>query len=417
MRRRAALISGLLWLSVSGCGQHPDGARVVPGHSDVVVTRPLVELFSWWTARGEAEALQALIDTHKRAHPTARLFNAAAASGSKARESLSERIASGQPPDMFQQNAHDLRAFVGKHPGQLLPLDELFDGLDLGQSVYPEVIRDVTLGGHIYAMPVNIHRENTLFFNRRLLAAHGIAPPSSFEDLLAACQRLKERGVVPLATSHQGWILRILFNSIAMGRLGSEQYYRYFTGDLPADDPGLREAIRVFAEVLENYVNPDAGEEGFGWTSAAQAVYTGDAAMFLHGDWAKGYFAQLGWKPGVDFGAVGAPGAEGLFLYGVDTFSLPRCAPNTAGAKALLRTIASTEGQVAFNNLKGSSPIRSDVAAADLDAVARVTAADLQQASRRMLVRGREAWDEALAQFAKDRDQEKLFQAYVQNPP
>jgi len=28
--------------------------------------------------------------------------------------------------------------------------------------------------------------------------------------------------------------------------------------------------------------------------------------MFLHGDWAKGLFVQLGWEPGTDFGVVGA---------------------------------------------------------------------------------------------------------------
>jgi glucose/mannose transport system substrate-binding protein len=414
-----ALAALLLCMTVSGCGTSnaidapsTEGSGAIDG-----LERPLVELFSWWTAPGEAEALQTLIEEHRRLHPDARLFNAAAASGSKARDRLAERLSVGDPPDLFQNNAHDLPAFVAKHPGQLRPLDDLVDELALRQSFYPELIPDVTLDGHVYGMPVNVHRENALFFNQRLLRQHGLRPPQTLDELLTTCRVLKANGVVPIATSFQGWILRIMFNSIAMGKMGSEHYYRYFTGSLPPDDATLRQAIDVFADVLENYTNPDAGEDGFGWTNAAQAVYTGDAALFFHGDWVKGYFMQLGWSPGEDFGVVAAPGGQGLFLYGVDVFSLPHGAPNERGALAFLSTVASLPGQVVFNNLKGSSPTRSDIALERLDPVARATVQDLQQAERRMLLRGREAWDNALAAFARSRDRQALFRAYVDNPP
>ena len=378
---------------------------------------PLVELFSWWSAPGEAEALEALIDTHHQREPGARVFNSAAASGSKARDVLEDRLLSNRPPDIFQEYIHAMRAVASQAAGKRIPLDDLFDGLGLRGVVFPEIVRDVTREGHIYAMPVNVHRENTLLYNRRIFAAHHLAVPRTVSDFLAACRQLKAAGVIPVATANEGWILRIMFNSLAIGVMGIDQYQEYFMGWRAADVPRLKQSIDLFAEVIENYVNPDSGDEGFGWTNAAQAVFNGDAAMFLHGDWGKGYFVQLGWNGETDFGLATAPGGAGMFLYGVDAFALATGAHNDPGARSFLATVASPAGQVAFNRIKGSSPIRPDVQRDDLDVLGRETLADLEHARIRMLVRSRPIWEDALAAFSRDHDRQRLLRAFLDNPP
>jgi len=376
----------------------------------------VVEIFSWWVAPGEAEALQALVDVNKTQHPKDRVFNAAAASGDQARAKLAERLAANDPPDLFQQNSHEISAFLEKNPGSLEPLNQLFEAQGLTSAVMPEVLQSVTVGGQIYAMPVNIHRENSLFYNKQIFADHNVKPPTTLAEFLTACETLKGEGVTPIATGYQGWILRILFNSLAMGSMGADAYHDFMTGG-PRDDEALKVAIDVFADVLENYINEDASDADFGWTNAAEAVFDGKAAMFLHGDWAKGYYVQLGWTPGIDFGVLGAPGASDLFWYGVDTFSLPVGAPNAKGADDFLATIGSLQGQVAFNKLKGSTPVRPDVPRAQLDSEGRATLDDLQNASYRMAVVNKDEWDVAMLAFAMDRDKDALFQAYVEHPP
>lgn len=379
--------------------------------------RELVEIFSWWSAPGEAEALEALIAAHQTTHPGARIFNAAAASGTRAREWLGERLDRNEPPDIFQDYIHQLRA-VARHATETkMPLDDLFDRLGLRHAIFPELINDVTRDGHIYAMPVNVHRENTLFYNRRLLAAHHVAVPTTIQELLAACRKLKAEGVVPIATADQGWILRIMLNALAAGQMGGEVYYGYFMGIRPFEVTPFREAIDLFAEVVENYVNADAGDDGFGWTNAAQALYDGDAAMLLHGDWVKGYLQQLGWNGETDFGVVAAPGTSDMFLYGVDAFVLARGARNESGARDFLETVASPAGQIAFNRIKGSSPIRPDVPRNELDQLGRETLAHLEHAKIRMLVRSRPIWEEAVAAFTRDHDRNKLLRAFLDAPP
>lgn len=379
--------------------------------------RPLVELFSWWTAPGEAEAFQRLVDAHKSSYPDARLFNAAAASGALAREILKQRLIDNELPDLFQDNASDLATYVRQNPGKIMPLDGLYDELKLRSVVFPEVLADLTIEGHFYSIPVNLHRENTLIYNKKLFAQYGLAVPRTLDELLVVCDVFKRHGVTAIATTHQGWVLRILFNSILIAKMGSHHYNDYFMGRASREDPLLRESIRILDELLTNYSNSDAGEDGFGWMNAAQAVLSGDAAMYFHGDWAKGYLVQLGASPDTDFGAVAAPGTQDAFLYNVDVFAMPRHAPNEVGATAFLTTIASRAAQAAFNRIKGSSSVRTDGLIEDFDQIGRDTMRDLMNAQVRMLVRNGDGCDDALGVFAKYRDEDTLYETYVNNPP
>jgi multiple sugar transport system substrate-binding protein len=78
--------------------------------------------------------------------------------------------------------------------GWLLPLNELIEanseayGLDdMDASVYAAVTQD----GNIYGVPIVI---NTQFFyyNTAILAAAGIEPPQTYEDVIAACEAMDE---------------------------------------------------------------------------------------------------------------------------------------------------------------------------------------------------------------------------------
>ncbi|PKN82809.1 MAG: ABC transporter substrate-binding protein, partial [Chloroflexi bacterium HGW-Chloroflexi-8] len=96
------------------------------------------------------------------------------------------------------------------------------------------------------------------------------------------------------------------------------------------------------------------------WQDASQLVVEGDAAFNVMGDWAEGYFKELGKEPKVDFGWAPTPGTAGTFQFLSDSFVLPTGAPNRDNAIAWLTVAGSKEGQDAFNPVKGSIPARSD---------------------------------------------------------
>jgi glucose/mannose transport system substrate-binding protein len=409
-----AAIAVVLALGVGACGSGDDKNN---GPTNSTPEEVQVELFSWWTAPGEADALDALVKLNGRRFPHERIYNRAADSGAGAKEELAMHLAADDPPDLFQQNAHDMRKFLADNPGKIQPLDDLFTEEDLDDTVVvKEVLENVTVDGHVYSMPVNMHRENALFYNKQIFADHDLEPPTTVAEFFDVCETLKAAGVTPVATSYQGWIQRIMFNSLAMGVMGGAEFSDQWNARKPLDQAMLADAIDNLNRVLTDYANEPA-DMMFGWTDAADMVHDGEAAMFFHGDWAKGYFVQLDWTPNVDFGVVGAPGAADMFWYGVDVFALPVGAPHAAEASDFLTTVASIDGQVAFNREKGSSPMRLDVPNSRLDAMGQDVLADLQDAAVRSIVRNRDAWDTGLSAYATDRDKDALIRAYVDNPP
>ncbi|MEO6600196.1 MAG: hypothetical protein ABIQ16_10015, partial [Polyangiaceae bacterium] len=90
---------------------------------------------------------------------------------------------------------------------------------------------------------------------------------------------------------------------------------------------------------------------------------------------------------------------------------------NERGAREFLTTVASPAGQIAFNTIKGSSPIRRDIPSSALDPLGRATVDDLQNAKIRMLIPSRPGWDEALQQFAKDGDVSAVMRTFIALPP
>lgn len=405
---------------IVGCGSSSDSKG--SGAGGAAGTGSTVEIFSWWVAPGEAQALQALIDLDGQRHPGETILNAALASGMNARMELQTRLAANDPPDLFQQNAHDMRAFLAMNPGKLVSLDDFYTTKMVSNQIYPEVFAEAQDNGVAYAVPVDIHRENTLFYNKQIFANNNLTPPTTYAELMSVCDTLKGKGITPIATIYQGWIQRILFNEIAQGLLGTQTYNDIITGAVAFDataQASWSSAIDAYANVLTNYVNTNANDSTLGWTDAADMMNTGKAAMFMHGDWAKGYLVEIGSTPGVDFGVMGAPGASDLFWEDVDTFSMPTGAKNSTGGYDFLDTILSVEGQLAFSKKKGSTPIRKDIPRSELDAVGQTTFDDLTNATYRTVVHNQNAWDDGFTAFATTTNFDKaaLFQVYVDNPP
>jgi len=339
-----------------------------------------------------------LLDVHKRRNPGVDIYNSSAESGTDAELTIEVRLEEGTPPDAFQENVHDIPAILAAFPDSLEPLDDLFEDSGWNDVFLPELLEAVTFDDHIYAMPVGVHRENAVFINKAVFGDHDLSAPTTIAELMSTCEALAAEGVTCLATGGQGWIIRIMFLDIVMGTMGGHEFQQFFSGNGSPDDAAFSDAVDHLRTILDNYIDEslwttegcqDRNEEAIehclnpsaGWQEASQALFDGDVAMFMHGDWVGGYVQQLGWKAGVDYSVVGAPGATDTFLFGVDTFALPSGAKNKEGALGFFETIGSLEGQAAFNNIKGSTPVRFDADEAALTPVGKAALEDLSNAS------------------------------------
>ena len=348
-----------------------------PAHGDALAACD-PELLSWWIRGGEVDALRALVSVYERKHPSLSVVSAAAGGQTSARQLLRARLTSGRPPDTFLANGgQDLASWVNSRGfgERMEPLGFLF-GAEAWGRVFPADILDmVSHGGRVYAVPLDIHRTNSLYFNRAVFDRLGLSPPTTLEELHTVSETMRDAGQVPLAlgTRHPWTLTMLAFENVMVSDAGGEYYQAFFAGRRSPFDAELARTLAHVTRIL-GYANTDAPR--LTWDGAVDRVRTGAAAMTIAGDWAKGYLTHRGCKVGEDFGELPMPGAAGAFVFALDVFGMPRGAPHPAGAIDLLKAFGSREGQDAFSLVKGSIPARLDVDLARYDAV---TQARIQQ--------------------------------------
>ena len=318
-----------------------------------------VEVFSWWTGGGEAAGLEAMIEVFAEQYPDITFENAAVAggAGTNARAVLATRLQAGDAPDSWQ--GHAGQELIGTYVAadQLEPVNFLFEENGWLEVMPETLIPLISEGGNIYSVPVNIHRANVLWYNPTVLADNGLEAPTTLDDWFAAMDALQAAGMdAPLAMGEQ-WTSLHLFETIMLASLGPDAYEALWDGSGDWGAAEVTAALEDFAKVL-TYTNSDAS--ALSWQDASQLVVDGNAAFNVMGDWAEGFFREIGFEPNSGYGWAAVPSTGGNFQFLSDSFVLPKGAPHRDAAVAWLTVAGSIEGQDAFNPVKGSIPARSD---------------------------------------------------------
>jgi glucose/mannose transport system substrate-binding protein len=332
------------------------------------------EVIHWWTSGGESAAVKVFADKFNEAGGT--WVDTAIAGGENARTAGINRIVGGNPPTAMQFN-------TGKQFDELVANGLLRNLDDLAaaghwQDVLPEaIIGAITRDGGVYAVPVNIHGQNWLWYNTKAFADAGLEPPATYDELVAVGPQLRDAGVIPLAQVGQPWQERLMFNAILLEQAGPGIYRKVLSGEDPdaVRSDGFRRAAETFG-ALRDLV--DEGSPGRNWNDATNMVITGQAAMQVMGDWAKGEFIAAGQTPGEEYGCV-VPGQNG-YIMGGDVFVFPAIEDEAkkAAQDKLGEVMFAPETQIAFNMNKGSVPVRLDVDVSGMDACAQTGMAQLQ---------------------------------------
>jgi glucose/mannose transport system substrate-binding protein len=335
-----------------------------------------VEIFTYWTAGGEADGLVALQEVFARQHPGIEIINAVVAggAGTNANLVLANRMQGGDPPDTFQIHGGAELIENWVKTDFMEPLTDLYESEGLADKFPEQLIDLVSYEGAPYAVPVNVHRNGVLWYNTQLFADNDIEPPTDWDSFFAAADALEAAGVTPVALGDiDGWTALNLFEQILLSQLGAEDYRGIWAGTVPWTDSRVTDALTIFGRVLD-YVNDD--HSTLNWDQASALLVNGTAAMNVMGDWAKGYFTSQGWEPETDFGWQPVPGTEGTFTVVTDTFAMPQGIKNPENTVKWLQTLASVEGQDAFNPKKGSIPARVDADTSIYDAYSQAAIAD-----------------------------------------
>jgi glucose/mannose transport system substrate-binding protein len=326
------------------------------------------EVIHWWTSGGEAAAIKEFADAYTKAGGNWVDTPIAGGGGAQARTVMANRTMGGDPPTAAQYN-------YGKQYEEIINAG-LLNNLDAvaakgnWDKLLPEKIKNaVKVGGHYYAVPVNLHNENWVWYNKAVLAKVGAKEPTNMDEMFAAMDKVKAAGIVPLALGGQGWQEGITFRGVLLSVGGQDLYLKTFK-DKDVSGPGFKKAVETYRK-LKGYVDP--GSPGRDWNLATGMVIEGKAAFQMMGDWAKGEFVNAGKTAGKDYGCFMAGGPKMAYAIGGDVFVFPKgkSKDSEAAQMKLAEMMISPAMQVSFNNKKGSIPIRTDVDTSKMDICAQ----------------------------------------------
>jgi len=318
-----------------------------------------LEIFSWWTSGGEVEALNGLYNVFKSKYPNIEIVNSAIAGGTSSggdmKAVLQTRMMGGDPPESFQVHLGGELIDPYLVNNLMEPVDFIYDSEGF-RKVFPKGVIDVaTYKGHLYAVPVNIHRANVLWYNTKMLADIGVQPPATWEDFITVAEKFKAKGLPALAVAENapGFYGQVT-ETMIIQYLGADKFMNLFNGGTSWSEPAIKQGLTMALKVLD-YANKDYLSTA--WGDVNDLMIGQKVAMMVQGDWTPGVFWSKGFK---DFGWADAPGCKDIYQALSDSFGLPKKVKNRDAAIAWLKVCGSKEGQDAFNPAKGSIPARTD---------------------------------------------------------
>ena len=339
-----------------------------------------VEVLHWWTAGGEAAALNVLKGNLEKQGVKWNDMPVAGGGGEAAMTAVRARVTSGNPPTAVQMLGYDILDW-GKQ-GVLADLNDLAakEGWD---KTVPKALQHFSkFNGKWIAAPVNVHSTNWVWANKDVLAKAGVtAEPKSWDEFIAAAEKVQKAGFIALAHGGQPWQEATVFDGVVLAT-GGVDYYRKAFVELDPKALGSATTEKVFARMSQLRKLVDKDFSGRDWNVASGMVISGKAGFQIMGDWAKGEFINAKKVPGTDFLCFRLPGTQGSVSFNSDQFAMFKVGADKAAAQVKLASAIMEPGfQSAFNVVKGSAPARTDVPDTAFDACGKKAIKDLAEAN------------------------------------
>lgn len=363
------------------------GVAVLALSTAAQAQRNEIEMVHWWTSGGEAAALNVLKENLQRQGVTWRDNPIAGGSGVQAMTALRARVAAGNIPTSVQMLGFDILEWADQ--GLLGNLNAVAER-EGWERVVPAALRRFSKPkGEWVSAPVNVHSTNWVWGNKAVLDAAGVTSmPTTWEQFIAALDRVRASGKIALAHGGQPWQDATIFEGVLLATAGPE-FYKKAMIDLDQASLGSPQMRTVFERMtqLRGYV--DNGFSGRDWNLASAMVIRGDAGFQMMGDWAKGEFISAGRRPGTDFVCFRTPGTQGTVTFNSDQFVMFRVGADRQEAQTRLAMATMDPAfQSSFNVIKGSAPARTDVSDAAFDDCGKKAIADLREADSKGTLHG-----------------------------
>ena len=362
-----------------GSGNSGDGSD---GSSGGQWDTPLEVLHGWAGGDGEA-AITALIDAFESEYGQMETnFQAVGASANvNLNATILRRMVNDNPMSSF---ANWPGKNLERYRDHLKDLKaDVWDAEGYQDVMQERAVNLCTFNGKMPAVPIGSHRMNNLFFNISAFEEAGV-DPQGLDGIPALMDALDavgtETDITPMGQAMVApWTVLQLWAQVLQSQAGVDAYMAFIEGD--GDRAALVESLKVVKEIQQNYITEDASSVSF--TDVGGKMINGEVACMHQGNWLAGQFRsddKFNYKEQWDW--VPFPGTEGVYGYHIDAFVAPADNPSADETVAWQKFVGTKEAQIAFNNLKGSVPLRTDIDSSELGDFIGMTYEDLTSSDR-----------------------------------
>jgi raffinose/stachyose/melibiose transport system substrate-binding protein len=207
------------------------------------------------------------------------------------KQKIKTAIGAGQGPTMiWGWGGGGLKDYV--KAGQV---EDLTSWLSENAAVKDKILESsfgaATVDGKVYALPVETVQPIVLFYNKKVFEKAGVTPPKTYGDILKLIPVFNGKGIAPFSLAGQSRWTNMMWLEFMLDRnAGSEVFNNVFAGKAGAwSDPAVLDMLTK----IQDLVKMNAFQKGFSSTTADSnadqaLLYTGKAAMMLHGSWSYG---------------------------------------------------------------------------------------------------------------------------------
>ena len=323
-----------------------------------------VNVYHWWTAGGEKDAIESVVDGFKDVYGKIKAKSNAIPGGAGGAMVMKVKVLqqAGKSPETFQA-----------HPGQeiepylnsdlLLSLDQVWEYADLSARALPGIETLCTASdGSKYIVPIGIHKTNVIFYNIHVFEKYGVAIPDheniTWDEFFSICDQLAAAmpdGEYPLDLGdRKGWPACQVFEDIMLGT-DPQIYEDFINGNYSVED--VTAVLSTYARMMD-YVAPDHSSRD--WYEASGQVVAGTYAMQIMGAWMQPLLTSMGQVYGEDYGVFTFPGTDGWFGMCIDGFVVSNDSADVGSGVRWAYNVSTPEVQAAFYALKESISPYSD---------------------------------------------------------
>lgn len=295
------------------------------------------------------------------------------------------RAAGNSLPDVFSYWAGARVQFI-VDSDSLHPIDTMWTADGLDDIVARPVAESATrYNGKRYLVPLNYHYSG-MFYNVAVMAEANMSqPPATWDEFLALCQELKDKGIAPIALgSKNRWPAQFWFDYLLLRTAGPDYRARLMSGEAKYSDPEVATAMDTWKSLMDaGYFAENSNADD--WTDAADKVARGEAAMTLMGTWITGYWNGNGLTPGEDYDFFAFPniadGVPNAVVGPVDGLVIAANAGNVEGAEKFLSFMVSdADVQASWAGAQGGLSANVNVDPAKYNVVMQKAAATVAAA-------------------------------------